>query len=233
MSRSFSSLRSCSAGTSSADAVDLAHLGQFLELGLQPPGFFRRVVRVADGMPARTGVALDQLFLPAHRLEIAGLHVQQVVIVADVLADVGQHQSETDADRNDPFGPVRQTGKPLPIRFLGLSKRQDRRLIKPEALAADFLCNRLSNKVNKAGMTMKHDRAHKRTPQPAIQPSSATALRSASMVAKKARAVVRAAVRMPGPRRPRCRRSPRAGWLRLAFPARNASPTGRRNRPCR
>ena len=48
-------------------------------------------------------------------------------------------------------------------------------------------------------MTVKHDAAQSSTPDPAIQPSSATAFKSASMVAKKARAVASAAVRMLGP----------------------------------
>ena len=50
-------------------------------------------------------------------------------------------------------------------------------------------------------MMVRHAIAQNMTPLPAIQPSSATALKSASIVAKKARAVEIAAVSMLGPAR--------------------------------
>ena len=46
---------------------------------------------------------------------------------------------------------------------------------------------------------MKQEKAHSRTPQPAIQPSSETAFKSASIAAKNENAVVTAAVKMLGP----------------------------------
>ena len=85
-----------------------------------------------------------------------------------------------------------------------------------------------------AGSTVKQANAHSSTPQPAIQPSSATALKSANMAAKNASAVPTAAVRMPA-------RRPPWPWMRglqhvrpgLAARPRSASGSARRNRPCR
>ena len=139
---------------------------------------------------------LDQGYFPLYGVEIAGLQVQQVVIVAD--AAQAAKPKPTVSDKPGRQRPMPRAGEQSRQPGVGRCMRWQRQRVqgpvvsvRTRASHASARCGlRRSKSMSRAGSTVKQANAQSSTPQPAIQPSSATAWKSANMAAKNARASV-------------------------------------------